>query len=96
MDKGGYVYILTNPRHTVLYTGVTSDLARRIEQHRASDRSTFAGKYNTRILVHVEEYPEILQAIDREKQIKAGSRKKKLALIQEFNPDWNDLADDLW
>ena len=87
-----YVYILTNPHRTVLYTGVTNDLARRLREHREGRGSGFTRRYNTDRLVYVEAHRYIGDAIAREKQIKAGSRKKKLDLINESNPEWDDLA----
>ena len=87
----GYVYILSNDRNTVLYTGVTSDLSRRLEQHKTKAVSGFARKYNLDKLVYFEECPSIIDAIAREKQIKAGSRRKKIDLIEFLNPDWEDL-----
>ena len=89
------VYIMTNPKHTVLYTGVTNDLQRRAAEHKNGTGSTFTGRYHITRLVYYECGDDINAAIAREKQIKAGSRKKKEALINEFNPEWNDLFDEL-
>ena len=87
-----YVYILTNKTNTVLYTGVTSDLSKRIAEHKEKIIATsFTARYNISKLVYYEETADILSAIEREKQIKAGSRKKKLELINAFNPRWVDL-----
>jgi putative endonuclease len=92
MVKGGIIYILTNQRHTVLYTGVTSDLVGRIHQHiNKAYSNSFTRKYNVDKLVYFETYPSIEEAIAREKQIKAGSRKRKEDLINKFNPEWKDL-----
>jgi putative endonuclease len=92
MVKGGSVYILTNQRHTVLYTGVTSDLVGRIYQHvNKIYANSFTKKYNVDKLVYFENHHSIEEAIAREKQIKAGSRKKKEELINKFNPQWKDL-----
>ncbi len=88
-----YVYILTNQNHTVLYIGVTNDLTRRVAEHKAGIHEGFTKKYQVDKLVYFEESPSIMQAIEREKQLKAGSRAKKLALINESNPYWNELAD---
>ena len=78
-----YVYILTNKRHNVLYTGVTNDLARRMEEHKSKLNSrSFTAKYNAAKLVFYEATTDVDSAIAREKQIKAGSRAKKLLLIQ--------------
>ena len=93
MSKKGYTYILTNKNHTVLYTGVTSNLLKRIEEHRIGrDKASFSHRYNVTILVYFEEYSNIVDAIAREKQIKAGSRQKKLDLINSLNPEWKDLS----
>ena len=85
------VYILTNSRHTVLYTGVTNNLQRRVTEHKSKTGSVFTKKYNVDKLVYFECGGDVSQAILREKQIKAGSRQKKLDLINEFNPEWMDL-----
>ncbi len=96
MDEKQYcVYILTNQRHTVLYTGVTSDLSRRIEQHKMKGVGGFTKRYNADKLVYVEAHNDPNDAIAREKQIKGGSRQKKIALIQSMNAEWNDLSDVL-
>jgi len=95
MRKGGYVYILTNDYHTTLYTGVTSDLSRRVTQHRDGTGSRFTKKYHVHKLVYFEEWEDIRGAIEREKQIKAGSRRKKVELIMSVNPEWRDLTDDI-
>lgn len=91
--KRYFVYILTNIHNTVLYTGVTNDLCRRIGEHRAGRGSEFTRKYKVGKLVYYEEGDNINIAIAREKQIKGGSRKKKLDLINAFNPEWKDLSD---
>ncbi len=95
MNKTGYVYILTNKNNTVLYTGVTSDLQSRIYEHKEKLVAGFTSKYNINKLVWFEVYPDIKEAIEREKKIKAGSRKKKLDLINERNPEWNDLYSEI-
>lgn len=87
----GHVYILSSNTGT-LYTGVTSDLTRRILQHRAGIRSTFASKYNCNRLVYSRGFEDISSAIAHEKQIKGWTRAKKLALINTHNPEWKDLA----
>jgi putative endonuclease len=93
MERGGYIYILTNKNHTVLYTGVTSNLAKRLYEHRTGFyKDAFTSKYNVTLLVYFEGFSRIEEAIAREKQLKAGSRQKKLDLINAFNPDWNDLT----
>jgi putative endonuclease len=90
------VYILTNSRHTVLYTGVTNNLYRRVMEHKSKTGSAFTKKYNVDKLVYFECGDEVSQAIFREKQIKAGSRQKKIDLINGFNPGWKDLFDELF
>jgi putative endonuclease len=87
-----YVYLLTNANHTVLYAGVTNNLARRVAEHKAEIHQGFTTKYNVHKLVYFETYGSIADAIAREKQIKAGSRAKKLALINADNPMWEELA----
>ncbi len=90
--KSGSIYIITNTNNTVLYTGVTSDLIGRIWEHRNKKYPTsFSARYNLHKLVYFEHLSSITDAIAREKQIKAGSRKKKIALIEEENQAWNDL-----
>jgi len=94
--KGGYVYILTNKNNTVLYTGVTNDLKRRLEEHiQKINPNSFTSRYNLYKLVYYESFFLIGDAITREKQIKAGSRSKKVALINSVNPTWNDLSSEL-
>ena len=89
------VYILTNKNRTVLYTGVTSNLKLRVEQHKLKINSkSFTARYNVDELVYYEQYFDIGEAIAREKQIKAGSRQKKLDLINGLNPEWRDLHED--
>ena len=96
MKKGGCVYIITNPRHTVLYTGVTSDLIVRMDQHKTKRFSnSFSSKYNCDKLVYYSFYTTIDEAISAEKKIKAGSRQKKIDLINRMNPEWRDLHQDL-
>jgi putative endonuclease len=90
-----FIYILTNDRQTVLYTGVTNDLLRRVGEHRAKIIHGFASRYNADKLVYYEETSDVNAAIAREKQIKGGSRRKKVALIDTMNPDWRDLFDGL-
>ncbi|MDD3911610.1 MAG: GIY-YIG nuclease family protein [Bacteroidales bacterium] len=91
-QKQYYIYILTNKRNTVLYTGVTNNLSARTWQHiEKQNAKSFTAKYNLNKLVYMEEYPNIYDAIAREKQIKAGSRKNKIGLIENINPEWKDL-----
>lgn len=89
--RGGWTYILAG-RTGTLYTGVTSDLFRRILEHRAGVRSGFASRYDCHRLVYIERFASITAAIDREKVIKGWTRAKKLALIEAGNPEWRDLA----
>jgi putative endonuclease len=89
------VYILTNQRHTVLYTGVTGDLKRRIYQHREKLLPGFTRRYNVSKLVFYECMEDVSAAIVREKQIKTGSRQKKIELVNGFNPEWRELFDEL-
>jgi len=91
----GHIYILTNKNNTVLYTGVTSNLKGRIYQHRQSAVEGFTKKYNAKKLVYYECCDEMLNAIDREKQIKSWKRSAKIELIEQFNPNWKDLYDDI-
>jgi len=93
MAKEPCVYIMSNAGHTVLYTGVTADIARRIHEHRVGIGSAFTRKYRVIKLVYVEFFPTMTQAIAAEKSIKGGSRAKKVALIDAQNPMWNDLAE---
>ncbi len=93
MQRGGAIYILTNKNNSVLYTGVTSDLRKRLYEHKNKIyASSFTSKYNISKLVYFEVFSLIVEAIARENQIKAGSRKKKIDLINNLNPDWNDLS----
>ena len=93
--KNGFVYIMTNQNNTVLYTGVTSDLIKRIIQHRNKTFKGFSAKYNCNKLVYYEIGNGMEGCILREKQIKAGSRIKKIELIEGVNPHWLDLYNDL-
>jgi len=89
------VYILASARNGTLYTGVTSDLVARIWQHKNDIVSGFSQKYATHTLVYYELADDMLSAIKREKQIKSGSRARKIALIESVNPDWADLYEGL-
>ena len=96
MNKLQYcVYISTNDRRTVLYTGVTNDLQKRLYQHKSKAVRGFTQRYNVDILVYYEAFEDIRAAIAREKQIKAGSRQKKIDLINRDNPLWRDLYEEL-
>jgi len=93
--KTSYIYILTNSTNKVLYIGVTSNLINRITEHKEGVfEKSFTNRYNIHKLVYFEEFDNILDAIDREKQLKKGSRQKKTELIQTLNPEWNDLYID--
>ena len=86
-----FVYILSNKSRTVLYTGVTNDLTKRVYEHRNNLTKGFTSKYNVKDLLYYEIFGDINLAIAREKQIKGGSRKKKLELIESMNKDMEDL-----
>ncbi|MCK4797291.1 MAG: GIY-YIG nuclease family protein [Spirochaetes bacterium] len=93
--KDGYIYIMTNKYNKVLYTGVTNNLTKRIYEHKEKLVKGFTKKYNIKKLVYFEEYNDIINAIEREKQIKSWSRNKKINLINKLNPEWKDLYNDL-
>ena len=94
--KPGYIYIITNNNHTVLYTGVTSNLTKRIKEHQDKRyQGSFSARYNVNKIVYYEAFQMIGDAISREKQIKAGSRAKKIALINSINAEWNDLYKEI-
>jgi putative endonuclease len=95
MTKQPSVYIIASKRNGTLYTGVTSDLAKRAFEHREGLVQGFSARYRCKILIWYELHETMIDAITREKQIKAGSRLRKLALIEELNPDWKDLYDTL-
>ena len=91
-----YVYILTNKYGTVLYTGVTKDLVRRVYEHKNHiDKESFTAKYNVTKLVYFEQTTDVKSAIEREKQIKSWSRDRKISLIFEMNPKWVDLYNQI-
>jgi putative endonuclease len=92
----GFAYIITNKNHTTLYVGVTSDLRGRMIKHKTKFYAkSFSARYNVNKLVYYEAFESMSLAIAREKQLKAGSRKQKMALINRFNPQWIDLFDTL-
>lgn len=96
MKKGGCVYIITNQYNKVLYTGVTAELRARVWEHKTKFYpKSFTSKYNCNKIVCHETYPTIEEAIDREKQIKGGSRNNKERLINSINPSWKDLWEDI-
>jgi putative endonuclease len=90
-----FVYILTNKNNTVLYTGVTNNLFLRVQQHKSGKGGKFTAKYKVTKLIYYEVFDNAYDALNREKQIKAGSRQKKIDLINENNPAWFDLFDEL-
>lgn len=93
MARGGWTYIITNRPRGTLYVGVTSALAARIDQHRRGIGADYCRRYNLHRLVHAEPHETIQQAIAREKAIKDWHRAWKVRLIEENNPDWDDLFD---
>jgi putative endonuclease len=95
MTRQYYVYIMTSTRNTVLYTGVTNNLPRRVWQHRHGHTGEFTTRYRCSKLVFYEVYRDSYNAITREKQIKAGSRYSKIELVERMNPEWRDLCDGL-
>ena len=95
MQRGGYIYIISNKNRTVLYTGVTSNLVSRIYEHKVGEGSKFAKKYNCTDLLYFETFPDIEYAIKKEKQMKKWKREYKENVINELNPDWRDLYEDI-
>lgn len=95
MSKQPCIYIMSNFTNTVLYTGVTSNLPGRVQQHKSSEVKGFTKNYNCTRLVNFELLADMENAIAREKQIKGGSRRKKEELINALNPEWRDLSDEL-
>ena len=95
VDRQYCVYIMTNKNHTVLYVGVTNNLPRKVLQHQQPDLRSFTHRYKIHKLVYFEVTTDIKAAILREKQIKAGSRQKKIDLINSMNPEWNDLFGEI-
>ncbi|MEK7247314.1 MAG: GIY-YIG nuclease family protein [Chloroflexota bacterium] len=90
--KNYYVYMLTNRTHTVLYTGVTSDLERRVWQHKTKAIGGFTARYNVNRLVYYEATEDVMSALEREKEIKLLTRAKKNTLVESMNPSWVDLS----
>jgi len=91
--KKSYVYFMTKKNNSVIYVGVTTDLLKRVYQHKTKSYKGFTQKYNCDKLVYFEEFLDINLAIDREKQIKSGNRQRKIDLIESDNLNWNDLSD---
>jgi putative endonuclease len=95
-EKQYFVYIMTTMTNTVLYTGVTNNLQRRVLEHRSDRGSGFTKKYKLYKLVYYESGDDVNSALTREKKIKGGSRQKKVELINSINPDWDDLFDEFF
>lgn len=95
-EKYYYVYIVTNKYNTVLYVGMTNDLERRINEHKEKVYQGFTSKYNINKLVFFEQTTEVMSAIEREKQIKRWSHRKKRSLVTLNNPKWKDLSRELF
>ncbi|NEW78290.1 MAG: GIY-YIG nuclease family protein [Gelidibacter sp.] len=91
--KKSYIYFMANKNNTVIYIGVSGNLLKRVYQHKTKTCKGFTSKYNCDKLVYFEEFEDINQAIVREKQLKAGNRRRKEELIQQENPNWEDLSD---
>ncbi|MCC6446936.1 MAG: GIY-YIG nuclease family protein [Armatimonadetes bacterium] len=94
-EKSYYIYILTNKYNKVLYTGVTNNLIKRTYEHKTKQTPGFTSRYNLTKLVYYETCADINSAIAREKQIKSGSRQDKLNLINQQNPEWRDLYEEI-
>ncbi len=94
MSKQYYLYIMTNKYNTVLYTGVTNDLQRRVYEHKSKLVEGFTKKYNITKVIYYEIFEDANAAISREKQIKAGSRQKKIDLVNSVNQEWKDLYEE--
>jgi len=92
--KKSFIYMITNKNNTVIYIGVTSDLLKRVYQHKVKNVKGFTAKYNCNKLVYFEEFSDISEAIQREKQLKSRNRKHKESLINIENPEWLDLSED--
>lgn len=95
MNKIYYVYILTNKNHTVFYTGVTNNLVKRIYEHKQKVADGFTKRYNIHKLIYFEQYNDIEIALNREKQIKDYRREKKFTLVNNLNPEWKDLYEEI-
>jgi putative endonuclease len=93
--KQYYIYILTNQYNTVFYVGVTNNLIRRVYEHKNKLVKGFTSKYNLNKLVYYEVFSDVRDAIYREKQIKSWNRKKKIEMIEKFNPEWKDLYEEI-
>lgn len=91
-----YIYIMANSNNRVIYVGVTNNLLRRVAEHMSKKVCGFTEKYNVTKLVYFEQTPDVMAAISREKEIKKWRREKKDRLIENMNPDWDDLSERLW
>ena len=92
MFKQYFVYMMTGWNDKVLYVGVTGDLIRRVYEHKSKEIQGFTSKYNLDKLVYYEDFRDVKQAIEREKQLKGWTRQKKNELVNSFNPEWKDLS----
>ena len=95
METRGYIYFMTNSTNSALYIGVTNSLVRRVSEHAAGQGSVFTANYHCHKLVYYEVFPDIEQAIAREKQLKHFKREWKNQLVEKLNPSWSDLATEL-
>jgi putative endonuclease len=95
IEKQYYVYIMTNAKHSTLYTGFSNDLKARVWSHKGRFVDGFTKRYHVDMLVYYEATESVESALAREKQIKAGSRQKKVDLINSMNPEWRDLYEEL-
>ncbi len=95
MEKAGYTYILASRKNGTLYIGVTSNLIKRVWEHKYDHADSFTRKYGVHTLVHFEGFDDIRTAIEREKQLKRWHPQWKINLIEEHNPDWKDLYSGL-
>lgn len=96
MEKGGFTYIITNKNITTFYVGVTSNLKRRLNEHKNKlNPNSFSARYNLSKLVYFEYWPSIDEATIREKKLKNYSRKRKVEIIERINPNWEDLENQL-
>lgn len=95
MEKNPCVYLMANRQNGAVYSGVTSDLPQRVWQHREGAVEGFTKRYGCKLLVWYEQHATMEEAIVREKQVKGGSRKRKLALIEGMNPTWRDLFEEI-
>ncbi len=95
MSEVSYVYIMTNKRNRVLYVGVTSNLKKRVYEHKSKIVPCFTKKYNATKLVYYEIFDDIENAILKEKLIKGGSRARKIDRVVDFNPSWRDLYEEI-